>query len=120
GVFQSFVEGRRAEELAFDTNAATSSRGLTLRAIPEADNCASALWLLSSAAALLLLRSACCCFAFLAKNIRSARCRTSSANKAIRRRGSGPKRAKRKSRKLHRLRLKLRPTKLVRQRRSYG
>src|SRR6266496_2147343 len=67
--------------------------GLQVRS--EADNCASALWLFSSATASVLLRSACCCFAFRAKNIRSARCRKSSANKAIRQRESGPKKAKR-------------------------
>src|SRR4030095_6395196 len=33
---------------------------LVLRPTPEADNCASALWLFSSAAALLLSRFACC------------------------------------------------------------
>jgi hypothetical protein len=99
---------------------AKESRAFGLQVTSEADNCASALWLFSSAAALLLSRSACCCFAYLAKNIRSAKCRKSSVNKAIQQREFGPKKAKRKNRNLRQRRLKLFHAKIVRQRRSYG
>src|SRR6266487_5804075 len=107
------------ERLAFDTNAATTALS-SLRATPETDNCGSALWLAFSASASSLLRLACFSFAYRPKNIRSARCRRSSANKVIRQQEIGPKKAKRKSRKLHRLRQKLAGTKLVRQGRSNG
>src|ERR1044072_69166 len=95
-------------------------RALALRATLEADNCASALWLFSSATASLLSRSACCFFAYRAKNIRSARCRKSSANKTIRQQETGPKKTKRTSRKPRRSQRKLPGTKLVSQRRSHG
>src|SRR6266496_4153637 len=102
--------------------AALCRRGLVLRAQAETDNCASALWLFSSAEASLLLRSACCCFAYLAKNIRSARCRKSSGSSPIRQRESGPKKAKSslKNRHPRRSRRKLFRTKVVSPRRSHG
>src|SRR5438034_9796911 len=104
---------------AFNSNAATTALS-SLRASPETDNCGSALWLVSSAMGSSLLRSPRFSFPPPAKNIRSARCPTSSGNKVIRQQEIGPKKAKRTSRKLHRLRQKLPGTKLVRQGRSNG
>src|SRR5436190_14189998 len=87
--------------------------GLILRADAEADNCASALWLFSSATALLLLRFACCCFAYLAKNIRSVRCRKFSANNSTPQKRTGPKKAKWKTRDPNRPSRKKFPVKIV-------
>ena len=116
---------------AFDANAAAAavvdrnrnaeeSRAFGLQVTGEADNCASSLWLFPSATASVLLRSACCFSAYLAKNIRSAKCQRSSGNSSIRQQESGPKKANWKNRNPRQRRRKLFRTKIVRQGRSYG
>ena len=116
-----FCRGACAKRLVFDTNAATTSALSSLRATPETDNCGGALWLASSARASSLLRSACYSFAYPAKNIRSARCRTSSGNRPIQQK-SGRRRQKKilANLRLRPVRPKVFRTKLASQRRSHG
>src|SRR2546429_458379 len=116
-----FCRGACAKRLVFDINAATTSALSSLRATPETDNCGGALWLASSARASSLLRSACYSFAYPAKNIRSARCRTSSGNRPIQQK-SGRTRQKKilANLRLRPVRPKVFRTKLASQRRSHG
>src|SRR5207302_4142969 len=75
-----------ASAYAFDTNAPTGTALSSLHARPEADNCASALWLFSSAKASLLFRSARYYFAYHARSIRLASCPKCSVNSPIQQR----------------------------------
>jgi hypothetical protein len=66
----------------------------SLRATPETDNCGSALWLASFAKALSALPLVYYSFASPAKNIRSAKCRTSSAKSPIQQKSGRMRRRK--------------------------